>query len=111
MPLSSGLPVDNEVRDQIIVDLRQGKDGYDPMGAEAIAQIMGIIRRRVDQILVNLEGASSFTSDKNKVREAIRLFLQGVSHRKIASHPDVTVNRARISQIVNKSDTAKIHNL
>ena len=25
-----GLPMDNEIRDQIIVDLRQGKDGYDP---------------------------------------------------------------------------------
>ncbi len=32
-----GLPVDNEVRDQIILDLKQGKDGYDPMGEEEIA--------------------------------------------------------------------------
>jgi len=87
--------VDNEVRDQIIVDLRQGKDGYDSMGEEDIAQIMGISQGRVAQVLVSLLGANNFTSDKNKVREALRLFLQGVSHRKIAaqfgvSHPTIS---------------------
>lgn len=93
-----GLPVNNEVRDQVIVDLRQGKDGYDPMAAEAIAQIMGITRRRVDQILINLEGASNFISDKAKVKEAIRLFLQGLSHRKIADQ--FGVSQPTISSVV-----------
>ena len=90
-----GLPVNNETRDQIIVGLRQGKDGYDPMGEEEIAQTMGISQQRVSRILVNLQLSSNFTSDKNKVKEAIRLFLQGVSHRKIAetfgvSHPTIS---------------------
>ncbi|MBA7694963.1 hypothetical protein ES703_103579 [subsurface metagenome] len=90
-----GLPVDNEVRDQIIVGLSQGKDGYDPMGEEEIAQTMGISQQRVSKILVNLQLSSNFTSDKAKVREAIRLFLQGMSHRKIAdrfrvSHPTIS---------------------
>ena len=35
----------------------------------------------------------------------------GWTQREIADHPDVTVAQARISQIVNKSDTAKINNL
>jgi len=90
-----GLPVDNEIRDQIIVDLNQGKDGYDPIGEEAIAQILGVSQQRVSQVLVNLLGASIFTKDKTKTRETIRLFLQGMSHRKIAdqfgvSHPTIS---------------------
>ena len=90
-----GLPVDNEVRDRIIVNLRQGKDGVDPMGEEEIARVIGITQGRVAQVLVNLLGANNFTSDKAKVREAIRLFLQGMSHRKIAdqfgvSHPTIS---------------------
>jgi len=90
-----GLPVENEVRDRIIVELRQGKDGYDSMGEEEIAREMGISQQRVNQVLIRLLGASKFTSDKTKVKEAIRLFLQGVSHRKIAetfgvSHPTIS---------------------
>jgi len=90
-----GLAVGNEERDRIIVDLRQGKDGYDSMGEEEIADIMGISQQRVNQVLIRLLGASKFTSDKNKVKEAIRLFLQGMSHRKIAetfgvSHPTIS---------------------
>jgi hypothetical protein len=79
-----GLPVDNKVRDEIIVELRQGEDGLAPMDEEDIARLMGISRRRVAQVLINLLGANNFISDKNKVRQAIRLFLQGMSHRKIA---------------------------
>jgi len=79
-----GLPVGNEKRDEIIVGLKQGKDGYDPLTPEDIADTMNISARRVYQILKEIEGPSNFISDKNKVREAIRLFLQGMSHRKIA---------------------------
>lgn len=58
------------------VEVKQGKDGYDPLGEQEIARVMGISQQRVNQVVVNLLGASNFTSDKNKVREAIRLFLQ-----------------------------------
>jgi len=78
-----GLPVNNEVRDQIIVDLRQGKDGYDPMGEEEIAQTVGISQQRVSQVIKNLLGASIFLKDKTKVREAIRLYLSGMSQAKV----------------------------
>ena len=57
-----GLPVDNEVRDQIIVDLRQGKDGYDPMAEEAIAEIIGISQQRVNQVLIRLLAPSNLVS-------------------------------------------------
>jgi len=93
-----GLPVDNEIRDQIIVDLRQGKDGYDPMAEEAIAEIIGISQQRVNQVLIRLLGASKFITDKAKVRKAIRLFLQGMSHRKIADQ--FGVSQPTISSVV-----------
>ncbi|GAJ13164.1 unnamed protein product, partial [marine sediment metagenome] len=66
-----GLPVNNEVRDQIIVDLRQGKDGYDPMGEEAIAEVIGISRQRVNQVITRLLGASKFVKNEAEVKEAI----------------------------------------
>ncbi len=95
-----GLPVDNEVRDKIIVELRQGKDGYDPMAPEYIAETMSISTRRVYQILKEIEGPSNFISDKAKVREAIRLFLQGVSHRKIADQ--FGVSQPTISSVIRE---------
>ena len=48
--------------------LKQGKDGYDPMGEEAIAEIIGISQQRVNQVLIRLLGASKFITDKAKVR-------------------------------------------
>lgn len=95
-----GLPVDNEVRDKIIVELRQGKDGYDPMAPEHIAETMSISTRRVYQILKEIEGPSNFISDKAKLREAIRLFLQGVSHRKIADQ--FRVSQPTISSVIRE---------
>ncbi len=59
-----GLPVDNEKRDEIIVELSQGKDGADPMGEGGIAQIMGISQPRVSQVITNLLGANIFVRDK-----------------------------------------------
>ncbi len=67
-----GLPVDNDTRNQIIVDLNQGKDGYDPMSEEEIADIMQLSQSRVSQVIINLLGANIFIKDKTKVREAIR---------------------------------------
>ncbi|MBA7701074.1 hypothetical protein ES703_109805 [subsurface metagenome] len=95
-----GLPVDNETRDQIIVDLRQGKDGYDPMAEEDIAQVMGISFQRVSQVLINFLGPRIFISDKAKVKEAIRLFLQGMSHRKIADQ--FGVSQPTISSVIRE---------
>jgi len=95
-----GLPVNNEVRDQIIVALRQGKDGYDAMGEKEIADIMGISQGRVAQVLINLLGANTFISDKAKVREAVRMFLQGMSHRKIADK--FGVSQPTISSVVRE---------
>lgn len=54
------------------------------LAEEEIAQTMGISQQRVNQVLINLLVPSNFTSDKAKAREAIRLFLQGMSQRKIA---------------------------
>ena len=70
-------------------------EGKDPTGQEAIAEVMGISQQRVGQILSKIQGASNFASDKNKVKEAIRLYLQGLSHRSIAesfgvSHPTIS---------------------
>ncbi|GAI96167.1 unnamed protein product, partial [marine sediment metagenome] len=76
----------------------QGKDGYDPIGEEEIAQIMGISTTRVYAIVKSFLGTRNFISDKAKVKEAIRLFLQGVSHRKIADQFDVS--QPTISSIV-----------
>jgi len=95
-----GLPVDNEVRDQIIVDLGQGKDGYDPMGEEEIAQIMGISTKRVYAIVESFLGARNFANDKAKVKEAVRLFLQGMSHRKIADQ--FRVSHTTISSVIRE---------
>ncbi len=95
-----GLPVDNEIRDQIIVDLRQGKDGYDPMVEGEIAQVMEISQQRVNQVLAKLLAPSNFASDKNKTREAIRLFLSGMSHRKIAEQ--FGVSHTTISSVVRE---------
>ncbi len=39
-------------------------------------------------------------SDKAKVKEAIRLFLRGMSHRKIAEHPDVS--QPTISSVIRE---------
>ena len=44
----------NEIRDRIIVELRQGKDGYDPMSEQEIAQVMGISQPRVSQVVIRL---------------------------------------------------------
>ncbi|GAI67938.1 unnamed protein product, partial [marine sediment metagenome] len=49
-------------------------------------------------VLIRLLGASKFITDKAKVREAIRLFLQGVSHRKIAEQ--FGVSQPTISSVV-----------
>ena len=78
-----GLPVDNEVRDQIIVGLRQGKDGYDPMSEGEIAKAIGITQGRVSQVVANLLGANILATDKSKQKEVIRLYLKGVSMRAI----------------------------
>jgi predicted XRE-type DNA-binding protein len=106
-----GLPVANDVRDRIILDLRQGKNGHDPLTEKEIAQVMGLSQQRVNQVLVNLLGASSFTSDKHKVKEAIRLYLQGVSHRKIGeqfgvSHPTIS---SVIREYVKRKDLIAEH--
>ncbi len=93
-----GLPVGNDKRDEIIVDLKQGKDGYDALTPEGIADTMNISARRVYQILKEIEGPSNFISDKNKVKEAIRLFLSGMSHRKIADQ--FGVSQPTISSVV-----------
>ncbi|NVM24261.1 MAG: helix-turn-helix domain-containing protein, partial [Desulfobacterales bacterium] len=93
-----GLPVDNNMRDRIIVELRQGKDGYDPMGEEEIADIMGISRPRVSQVIINLLGANIFIKDKTKVREAIRLYLSGMSQAKVADQ--FGVSQPTISSVV-----------
>jgi predicted XRE-type DNA-binding protein len=90
--------VDNEVRDRIIVELAQGKDGLDPMNQEEIARIMGISQQRVSQVITNLLGASNFVKDKNKVKEAIRLYLQGLSQAKIGERFGVT--QQTISNVV-----------
>jgi len=78
-----GLPVDNEVRDQIIVDLKQGKDGYDPMSEEEIAKTIGITQGRVSQVVASLLGANILATDKSKQKEVIRLYLKGMSMRAI----------------------------
>ena len=95
-----GLPVNNEVRDRIIVDLRQGKDGYDPIGEEEIAQTMGLSAKRVYAIVKSFLGARNFITDKAKVREAVRMFLQGMSHRKIADK--FGVSQPTISSVVRE---------
>ncbi len=95
-----GLPIDNETRDRIIVELRQGKDGRDPMGEEEIARTMGISQGRIAQVLISLLGANNFISDKNKVKGAIRLYLQGMSHRKIAD--EFGVSQPTISSVVRE---------
>jgi len=75
--------VDNEVRDQIIVDLKQGKDGYDPMSEEEIAKTIGITQGRVSQVVASLLGANILATDKSKQKEVIRLYLKGMSMRAI----------------------------
>ena len=93
-----GLPVNNEKRDQIIVNLRQGKDGYDPMGEEAIAEVIGISRPRVSQVITKMLGANIFVRDKLKVKEAIRLYLSGMSQAKVGERFSVT--QQTISSVV-----------
>ncbi len=93
-----GLAVDNEVRDQIIINLRQGKDGYDPMGEEEIAQVIGISRPRVSQVIRSLLGANIFLKDKAKTREAIRLYLSGMSQEKVGE--TFGVSQRHISSVV-----------
>ena len=95
-----GLPVNNETRDQIIVDLRQGKDGYDPMGEEEIARALGVSQQRVNQVLIRLLGASKFIKDKARVREAVRLYLNGHSQQKIAGQ--FGVSQPTISSVVRE---------
>ncbi|MBA7547242.1 hypothetical protein ES705_39650 [subsurface metagenome] len=95
-----GLPVDNEERDQIIIDLRQGKDGYDSMGEEDIAQIMGISQGRVAQVIKNLLGANIFLKDKTNVREAVRLYLGGMSQAKVGER--FGVHQTTISLVVRE---------
>jgi len=67
-----GLPVDNKVRDQIIVELRQGVNGLDPMTPENIAEALAISTQRVYQILKEIKGPLNFISDKAKVAEGTR---------------------------------------
>ncbi len=95
-----GLPVDNEVRDQIIVDLKQGKDGYDPMGEGEIAQELGISQPRVSQVVKNLLGANIFLKDKCRVREAIRLYLSGMSQVKVGER--FQVHQTTISLVLRE---------
>jgi len=95
-----GLPVGNEKRDEIIVELSQGKDGADPMSEEGIAQSMGISQGRVSQVITNLLGANIFVKDKAKVKEAIRLYLSGTSQAKVGERFGVT--QQTISSIVRE---------
>ncbi|GAJ14356.1 unnamed protein product, partial [marine sediment metagenome] len=100
-----GLPVDNEVRDQIIVDLSQGKDGADPISEEGIAQIMGISFQRVSQVIINILGARIFIKDKTKTREAIRFYLGGISQAKVAER--FGVSQPTISLVVRDYNKRK----
>ena len=100
MTVLDGLPVNNEIRDQIIVGLRQRKDGYDPMSEEDIARVMGISRPRVSQVITNLLGANIFVKDKAKVKEAIRLYLGGMSQVRVGERFGVT--QQTISLIVRE---------
>lgn len=93
-----GLPVDNELRDRIIVDLKQGKDGYDPINEEEIAQALGISRQRVNQVIIRLLGASKFIKDKQQVKEATRLYLTGTSQAKVAE--TFRVSQPTISSVI-----------
>lgn len=93
-----GLPVDNEIRDKIIVQFREGDDSYDPKSEEEIAQIMGISRPRVSQVIKNLLGANIFLKDKAKTREATRLYLSGMSQAKVAE--SFGVHQTTISSII-----------
>jgi AraC-like DNA-binding protein len=95
-----GLPVSNEVRDRIIVELRQGKDGYDPMSEEEIARELGISQGRVAQVIKNLLGANIFLKDKAKVREATRLYLKGLSQAKVAER--FGVHQTTISSVIRE---------
>ncbi|GAI97079.1 unnamed protein product, partial [marine sediment metagenome] len=95
-----GLPVDNEKRDEIIVDLSQGKDGYDPLAPERIAETMNISTRRVYQILEEIEGPSIFLKDKVKTREAVRLYLSGMSQEKVGE--EFGVSQRHISSVVRE---------
>jgi len=95
-----GLPVGNAKRDEIIVELSQGKDGADPMSEEGIAQIMEISQQRVSQVIINLLGASIFIKDKTKTREAIRLYLNGISQAKVAER--FGVSQPTISSVIRE---------
>lgn len=95
-----GLPVANEIRDGIIFKLSQGTDGADPLTQQEIADIMGISTKRVYAILINFLGVRNFISDKAKVRAAIRRYLKGESHRKIAEQ--FGVSQPTISSIVRE---------
>lgn len=64
--------------------------GYLYVQKEALGQQMGISQGRVAQVLINLLGANIFISDKAKVRDAVRLYLQGISHREIAKQFNVS---------------------
>lgn len=95
-----GLPVENEVRDQIIIDLRQEDESHDPMSEEAIAEVMGLSFQRVSQVIINILGARIFIKDKPKTREAIRLYLSGVSQAKVAER--FKVSQPTISSVVRE---------
>ena len=49
-----------------IFERKSGKDGYDPMSEEEIAQVIGISRPRVSQVIRSLLGANIFLKDKAK---------------------------------------------
>lgn len=95
-----GLPIDNETRDQIIVELAQGKDGYDPMAEEKIAEMMGISQGRVSQVIRSLLGANIFLKDKAKTREVVRLYLSGMSQEKVGEI--FGVSQRHISTIIRE---------
>ena len=93
-----GIPVSNKHRDAIIVSLRQPDNGFDPLSEEDIAQQMNLSQPRVAQILIKLLGPNNFITQKDKVHEAIRLFLKGQSHREIATQ--FGVSQPTISTVI-----------
>jgi DNA-binding transcriptional regulator LsrR (DeoR family) len=81
-------------------DTRQGKDDHDPLTEEEIARVMGVNQSTVSRILGKNMQEHNFTSDKAAVREAIRLYLQGQSHRKIAER--FGVSQPTISSVIRE---------
>ena len=60
---------------------------------------------------VSVSGEDHFGLSSGEHSLIIRLSRLGWTQQEIADHPDITVNQARVSQIVNKIDNDKIINL